>query len=71
MNDFTEILIKTVLLVAVQLLLFVWPFQLCWNEFLVPAIAGVHEIGLLQAMGLICMCQILNGTVGLKWNDKK
>lgn len=64
MNDFTEFLIKTMLLVAAQLLLFVWPFQLCWNEFLVPAIAGVHEIGLLQAMGLICMCQLLNGTVG-------
>ena len=65
MGDFMEILMKTVLFVVLHILFLVWPFQLCWNEFLVPAITGVHEIGLLQAMGILTICHVATGFTSL------
>ena len=47
-------------------MLFSVPVWLLWNGCLVPAVAGVHEIGLLQAWGLL----ILFGTLFKNSNVK-
>jgi hypothetical protein len=36
-----------------------WPVMVLWNNCLVPAIPGVHEIEWLQAWGLQFLCGIL------------
>jgi hypothetical protein len=36
-----------------------WPTQLLWNGCLVPAVDGVHEISLLQALGINVLFSIL------------
>lgn len=40
-------------------LLFAIPVWLLWNYALVGAIAGVNQIGLFQAWGISCLCNIL------------
>jgi len=47
-------------LVAVILaVILAWPTQLLWNGCLVPAIDGINEITLLQALGLNFLFSIL------------
>lgn len=40
-------------------LLFSFPVMLLWNGALVPAVAGLSEIGWLQAWGIVILCAFL------------
>ncbi len=51
---------KFFLIAAVALLAFGFAVMLLWN-WLLPAIAGWHEIGFLQAIGLLALARILFG----------
>ena len=44
---------------ALLAVILAWPTQLLWNACLVPAVDGVNEITLLQALGLNFLCSIL------------
>jgi len=44
--------------IALQLLL-AYPLMVLWNEALVPAVSGVHEIGWVQAWFLQVMVTLL------------
>ena len=47
------------ILVTVLGLLFSLPVMLLWNGCLVPAVAGIKEIGWLQAWGISILCGFL------------
>lgn len=54
------VLFFAALLVVVLLsIILAWPTQLLWNGCLVPAVDGVHEISLLQALGINVLFSIL------------
>ena len=40
-------------------LILAWPLMILWNDALVPAISGVHEIGWLQAWFLQVVAALL------------
>ena len=40
-------------------LLLAWPTMLLWNNCLIPATTGLHEIGLMQAWGINALTGIL------------
>ena len=44
--------------IGLQLLL-AWPLMVMWNDALVPAVTGVHEIGWLQAWFLQVLVSLL------------
>lgn len=50
-NDWERILIGSVL-VIILLTVNAWIIQLCWNNFLVNAISGLHEIDMWQALAI-------------------
>ena len=54
-----EVIVGTVVLVVVLGLLLSLPIWLLWNDCLVSAIDGVHEITWLQAWGLNILCTSL------------
>lgn len=55
---FTTIVVGIATLVFLSFLLS-WPVMVLWNECLVPAVVGVHEIGWLQAWGLQFLFNLL------------
>ena len=48
-----------IVLVLIVGIIFALPTMLLWNACLVPAVAAVSEIGLLQAWGLNLLCSLL------------
>lgn len=62
MDNFYKILagILTVIgMTALAALILAIPIQWLWNNFLIGAVDGVHEIGLLQAFALNVLTSIL------------
>ena len=57
------IVLAGILVVGVGLLLSV-PVMLLWNYCLVGAVAGVGQIGWLQAWGILILCGFLFRTAG-------
>ena len=53
------VIVGFVLLVVVIGLLMSWPVMVLWNGCLVPAVAGLKEIGWLQAWGILVLFGIL------------
>lgn len=53
------VIVGFVLLVVVIGLLMSWPVMMLWNACLVPAVAGLKEIGWLQAWGILVLFGIL------------
>lgn len=53
------VIVGFVLLVVVIGLLMSWPVMMLWNGCLVPAVAGLKEIGWLQAWGILVLFGIL------------
>lgn len=51
--------IAAILLIAFAALLMALPTKWLWNECLVPAVDGIHQIGFLQALGLNFLFSIL------------
>jgi len=47
------------LVVVLLAIILAWPTQLLWNGCLVPAVDGVHEISLIQALGINILFSIL------------
>jgi hypothetical protein len=45
--------------VVIAAIVMAWPTQLLWNECLVPAVDGTHEIGFWQALGINILFQLL------------
>jgi hypothetical protein len=56
----------TIGVVVVFGLLFSLPVMWLWNICLVPAASGLHEIGWLQAWGIMALCSLLFKSVNLK-----
>jgi len=52
------IIVALVLIVVIGLVL-AFPVMWLWNACLIPAVSGVHEIGWIQAWGLLVLCGIL------------
>lgn len=62
MEDFIAAAIVIVgffLLTACLGLLLSWPLSLLWNGCLVPAVSGLHEVGILQMWGITFICGCL------------
>jgi hypothetical protein len=45
--------------VVIAAIVMAWPTQLLWNECLVPAVDGTHEIGFWQALGINILFHLL------------
>ena len=54
----SALLIGVAIIAALGLLLSL-PVMWLWNGCLVPALEGVHEIGILQAWGITFLCGVL------------
>jgi hypothetical protein len=52
-------LVVALLLIGFAALVLGYPTMLLWNNCLVPAVNGVHEIGFLQTIGLLFLFAIL------------
>lgn len=48
-----------VLTLAIAAVFLAWPVQWLWNNCLVGAMDGVHELSFWQAMGINFLCSIL------------
>lgn len=57
-ENVTKFILAIILSIALQLLL-AYPLMVLWNEALVPAISGVHEISWIQAWFLQVMVTLL------------
>lgn len=53
------LVLGSLLLVALAACILALPVQLLWNNCLVPAVDGIHEIGFFQALGLNILFSIL------------
>ena len=59
--------IGAILLVVTLSFLLSWPVMVLWNECLMPAVDGVHEVTWLQAWGLSVLAGFLfNKTTTVK-----
>lgn len=64
-------IIAAILLIAFVALLMALPTMWLWNECLVPAVDGIHQIGFLQALGLNFLFSILfKSNTKISNNDK-
>jgi hypothetical protein len=52
-------ILGSLLLVALAACILALPVQYLWNNCLVPAVDGTHQIGFLQALGLNILFSIL------------
>jgi hypothetical protein len=59
MNSNITSVITVLLLTVLLCVLLSLPVMLLWNYCLVPAVTGVNEIGLLQALGLSMLSALL------------
>lgn len=57
-NKVTKIVVLVIISTIFQLFL-AWPLMVFWNNALVPAIDGVHEIGWIQAWFIMMFVQVL------------
>jgi hypothetical protein len=53
------LILAALLTLVVVAILLAWPTQWLWNNALVGAVDGVHEIRFFQALGLNILCGIL------------
>lgn len=53
------LVLGSLLMVALAACILALPVQLLWNNCLVPAVDGTHEIGFFQALGLNILFSIL------------
>ena len=65
---FIYFLLMLLLIVAMGLLLSL-PVMWLWNTCLVPAVDGVHEIGILQAWGITFLIGILFNSMSTAKKD--
>lgn len=59
MAQLLALFIGLVALTILMGLLLSLPVMLLWNWCLVPAIPGIHELGWLQAWGILVLCNFL------------
>ena len=55
--------------VVILSVILAWPTQLLWNGCLVPAVDGVHEITLIQALGINILFSFLFKNPSSSKND--
>ena len=59
LSEFIGLFVGALALVALAAVLMALPTMWLWNDCLVPAVDGTHEIGFLQALGLNFLFSIL------------
>lgn len=59
LSEFIGLFVGALALVALAAVLMALPTMWLWNNCLVPAVDGTHEIGFLQALGLNFLFSIL------------
>jgi ABC-type Co2+ transport system permease subunit len=67
--DWDSILI-TILLFIVALFINAWIITVCWNEYLMQVVGGLHEISLMQAIALRILVSTLTSSLHIESNDK-
>jgi hypothetical protein len=67
--DWDSILI-TILLFILALFINAWIITVCWNDYLISAIGGLHEISMMQAIALRILVSTLTSSLQITSNDK-
>jgi ABC-type Co2+ transport system permease subunit len=67
--DWDSILI-TILLFIVALFINAWIITVCWNEYLMQVVGGLHEISMMQAIALRILVSTLTSSLQIGANDK-
>lgn len=67
--DWDSILI-TILLFIVAILINAWIITVCWNEYLMQVVGGLHEISMMQAIALRILVSTLTSSLQIGSNDK-
>jgi hypothetical protein len=67
--DWDSILI-TILLFIVAILINAWIITVCWNEYLIQVVGGLHEISMMQAIALRILVSTLTSSLQVASNDK-
>jgi hypothetical protein len=63
------IFFATIFMAIFLAIILAWPTQLLWNGCLVPAIDGIHEITIIQALGINFLFSILFKNTNSTKND--
>jgi hypothetical protein len=67
--DWDSILI-TILLFAFVIFINAWIITVCWNEYLMHIIGGLHEIDMMHAIALKVLVSILTSGLSIERNEK-
>jgi hypothetical protein len=67
--DWDSILI-TILLFIVAILINAWIITVCWNEYLIQVVGGLHEISMMQAIALRILVSTLTSSLQIERNEK-
>jgi hypothetical protein len=67
--DWDSILI-TILLFTVAILINAWIITVCWNEYLMQIVGGLHEISMMQAIALRILVSTLTSSLQIGVNNK-
>jgi hypothetical protein len=67
--DWDSILI-TILLFTVAILINAWIITVCWNEYLMQVVGGLHEISMMQAIALRILVSTLTSSLQIERNEK-
>lgn len=65
------LILGSLILIALAACILALPVQLLWNNCLVPAVDGTHQIGFLQALGLNILFSILFKASATSSNKEK
>jgi hypothetical protein len=69
-NPDWDSILMTILLFIVALFINAWIITVCWNEYLMQIVGGLHEISMMQAIALRILVSTLTSNLQIASNDK-
>ena len=68
-NDWEVLAIQLVLLI-ISFTINAWIINVCWNEYLINAISGLHEIDMYQALAIRILASSIITGITFERNEK-
>ena len=68
-TDYDSILIS-IILFAFVIFINAWIITVCWNDYLMHIVGGLHEIDMMQAIALKVLVSTLTSGLSIERNEK-
>jgi ABC-type sulfate transport system permease subunit len=68
-TNWNDILINIVLFI-IALFINAWIITICWNDYLMQVVNGLHEVDMMQAIALRILVSTLTAGLSIERNEK-